>query len=78
MLSITIYKFKDSQSLQYLNSSAWPILGYSVFPPPAEISMPKVSKSPLFFCIHLSVKKAKKGYKLQDVASGVIPGSKNQ
>lgn len=80
MLSIAIYKFKDSQSLQYLSSTAWPILGYSVFPPPAERLMPKVSKDLPYF-LHSPVSKeiqAKKGYKLKDVTSGGIPGSNNQ
>lgn len=65
MLSITIYKFKDSQSLHYLNSTAWPILSYSIFPPPAEMLMLKVSKDLPYF-LHSAVSKeiqAKKGYK---------------
>lgn len=77
MLSLTIYKFKDSQSLQCLNSTAWLILGYSVFPPLAEMLMPKVSKDLPYFS-HSPVTKDiqdKKWYKLQDVSSG---GSNNQ
>lgn len=80
MLFITIYKFKDSQSLQYLSSTAWPILGYSVFPPPAEMLMPKVSKDLPYF-LHSPVSQeiqAKKGNKLKDAVSGGIPGSNNQ
>lgn len=80
MLSITIYKFKDSQSLQYLNSTAWPILGHFIFPPPAEKSMHGVSKDLPYF-VHSYVSKeiqARKGNKLQDVASRVITGSNSQ
>lgn len=80
MLSITIYEFKDSQSLQYLHSTAWPIQGYSIFPPPAEMLMHKVSKDHPYF-LHSSVSKeiqAKKGNNLQDVASRVTIGSNSQ